>query len=100
MNWEGVIATQYWRELGRVARDCRRIAEDAGFTYEEIAEASGVGAQTVSRFFRGKTAFPSFRTVWCVSAALGLRVEISERGRKLPVAQVIEISEVMRRKTA
>lgn len=68
--------------------ELRRLRRAAGLTMEQLAEASGVSARTISNMERGRTLAPHRRTVVVLARALHLpardRERLEELARALP----------------
>ena len=78
-----VVQTLYWKELRRLLRDCGGIVAENGLDTRKIAAAAGTHHTTTRNLFDGTTLFPQFRTVWTNVAALGWKVALTERPRKV-----------------
>lgn len=53
-----------------------------GYTYQQVAEKSGVTVQTMYNWFTGPTRKPQFATVMAVVRAMGYRMVIAKGGRR------------------
>jgi hypothetical protein len=66
---------EYTRKLNHIVDD---IFAEWGDTQVALAEAAGLGAQTISNLVHRVTKRPQLRTVWRLAAAVGMEVHVTK----------------------
>ena len=84
--WRKKLGDMYIKELDRLVDDLFQRAYNDGFTWADLARASGVSYSTVKKLGTRETRIPQYRSLLLIARALGGTVQFSEKkGRKMRV---------------
>jgi hypothetical protein len=79
----------YFRDLNALVDELFKIAAKQHWTWEQMADRSGVSRQTIFKLGMGDTRYPQLRTVGLLAYALGGRLIYNKK----PISKVMTLSQ-------